>query len=297
MTERESLLYSKALAFAAEKHGGQVRRDGTPYILHPIRVSKLLLDAGYDVNYQIAGLFHDLLEDTDATEEEISAYGEDVLEAVVLVSKNKCDDMDQYVDRILMNHMAAAVKNCDRIDNLCDARYPRDRKFQEKYLEDSKKYAGKFSKALDLSISSLDYKIHHVSDKDKKEYADFPKEYLELYSDQEKRMKAEKNEELDELIKISKTCEKPDVKSKDIKYYTGPDIHDSVFCIQIDENRSSEITKTWILSSAGWIPTSIDPFEQYEYELYEVDRDYVLSYFRELKETGGMCDFVTEKDI
>ena len=168
---------------------------------------------------------------------------------------------------------------------------------QEKYLEDSKKYAGKFSKALDLSISSLDYKIHHVSDKDKKEYADFPKEYLELYSDQEKRMKAEKNEKLDELIKISKTCEKPDVKSKDIKYYTGPDIHDSVFCIQIDENRSSEITKTWILSSTGWIPSSIDPFEQYGYELYEVDRDYVLSYYRELKETGEVCDFVTEKDI
>ena len=51
-----------AIIYATKKHTNQTRRDGSPYIFHPIYVCNLLKDQGYPIEYQIAGLFHDLLE-------------------------------------------------------------------------------------------------------------------------------------------------------------------------------------------------------------------------------------------
>ena len=164
MTKKdESILFSKALSFASEKHAGQMRRNKSPYIYHPFRVAKRIADAGYGIRYQIAGLFHDLLEDTDATENEIKKYGEDILEAVKLVSKNYCDDKSTYLDNILENHMATVVKNADRIDNLMDACTITDLKFQKRYLKESKElYKGRFSKELDNAIIALERKIKEI---------------------------------------------------------------------------------------------------------------------------------------
>ena len=72
-----------ALEFAKAKHKGQKRIGGDDYITHPIAVCEIVKNQGFDENYQIAALFHDLLEDTDATAEEILTYGSsEVLEAV-----------------------------------------------------------------------------------------------------------------------------------------------------------------------------------------------------------------------
>ena len=67
----DSECLQRALEFAKEKHKGQKRIGGDDYITHPIAVSEIVKNQGFDENYQIAALFHDLLEDTDATEEEI----------------------------------------------------------------------------------------------------------------------------------------------------------------------------------------------------------------------------------
>jgi len=48
---------AKAIAFAAEKHVNQKRKDGTPYIFHPLAVAELLKRYGYDIDYQVAGIF------------------------------------------------------------------------------------------------------------------------------------------------------------------------------------------------------------------------------------------------
>ncbi len=69
MTER----YRAALDFATKKHDGQWRKGGAAYITHPVAVAEYLAQDGMDEDTQIAGLFHDLLEDTDATEAEILA--------------------------------------------------------------------------------------------------------------------------------------------------------------------------------------------------------------------------------
>ena len=111
--------FNAALDFATLKHNGQYRIGGLPYITHPVEVASYLREAGYSIDYQIAGLFHDLLEDTDATEEEIKALGgPEVLEAVKLVTKQKGYVMSDYIAAIKSNPMASAVKAADRLHNL-----------------------------------------------------------------------------------------------------------------------------------------------------------------------------------
>ena len=108
-----------ALEYATQKHAGQKRIGGDDYITHPIAVCEIVKKQGLDENYQIAALFHDLLEDTDATEEEIIKYGNrEILEAVKLLTKQKGYDMAEYIGAIRKNPIAFAVKAADRLHNL-----------------------------------------------------------------------------------------------------------------------------------------------------------------------------------
>lgn len=78
------------IEFIKEKHKGQKRIQGTPYYLHPLEVSNILAEKGLPEDYQVAGLFHDLLEDTDTTYEDILAISnQDIAKAVRLVTKKK----------------------------------------------------------------------------------------------------------------------------------------------------------------------------------------------------------------
>lgn len=141
---------NEALIFATRKHSKQKRKNGTPYIWHPIGVALMLKEAGFDEKYQTVGLFHDLLEDTDATEEEILFYGdESVLEAVILLTKEEGYIEEDYFGRILKNPIAKAVKNMDRIYNLRDS-VNAGAEFVDKYLKETEKwFLGKFSPELD----------------------------------------------------------------------------------------------------------------------------------------------------
>ena len=120
MTDKEK--YEMALDFAAKKHNGQYRKGGEPYITHPIAVSQYVKKKGFGIDYQITALFHDLLEDTDATENEILEYSNSaVLEAVKLLTKQKGYDMAEYVSKIKANPIAFQVKESDRLHNLRSA--------------------------------------------------------------------------------------------------------------------------------------------------------------------------------
>jgi (p)ppGpp synthase/HD superfamily hydrolase len=108
-----------ALDFARKKHKGQKRIGGKDYITHPIAVWEIIKKQGYNEDYQITALFHDLLEDTDATENEILEYGnQNILTAVKLLTKQKDYDMKEYIDGIKNNPIAFAVKSADRLHNL-----------------------------------------------------------------------------------------------------------------------------------------------------------------------------------
>lgn len=77
-------LLNEAIEFAIEKHAGQLRKGtARPYITHPLEVVQILETMGVDEVLLMAGVLHDTLEDTDATEEEVRAlFGEDVAELV-----------------------------------------------------------------------------------------------------------------------------------------------------------------------------------------------------------------------
>ena len=160
--------YKQALRFASEKHKGQYRIGGDEYITHPIAVAELVRQKGFGIDTRITALFHDLLEDTDATEDEILFYGnEEILEAVKRLTKQKGYVMADYVAAIRQNKMAFAVKGADRLHNLrcalvCDSDFKRRYIFEtvDWYLDFAPEIPGavkQLAKSLDRPIAELPF--------------------------------------------------------------------------------------------------------------------------------------------
>ncbi len=130
----------KCVEFIKEKHKGQKRKHGTPYYTHPIAVSEMLKEKGFGENYQVTGLFHDLLEDTNCTENEIfELSNQQVLEAVKLVTKTKGYIMSEYIENISKNDIARMVKLADRIHNLSEATNTSE-EFRKKYIKETEEW-------------------------------------------------------------------------------------------------------------------------------------------------------------
>ena len=147
--------FEQALAFATEKHRGQYRIGGEPFISHPIEVCRLVQEKGYGLDYQITALFHDLLEDTDATEEEILHLGgADVLEAVKILTKEPGYHMPSYIAGIKSNPIAFAVKAADRLHNLRSAKKT-NAQFKRKYIRETQEWYTDFSKEICDALEEL----------------------------------------------------------------------------------------------------------------------------------------------
>ena len=81
-------LIEKAYGIASDAHKGQARKSGEPYIIHPLCVAIVLADLEMDKETIVAGLLHDVVEDTVMTDEEIrEQFGEDVALLVDGVTK------------------------------------------------------------------------------------------------------------------------------------------------------------------------------------------------------------------
>ena len=81
-------LFREAYAFAEKAHEGQLRRSGEPYITHSLHVTKILAEIGMDTTTLIAGLLHDVPEDTTVTLEEIeNRFGPDITYLVDGITK------------------------------------------------------------------------------------------------------------------------------------------------------------------------------------------------------------------
>ena len=72
-----------AFNYADKAHAGQLRKDGSPYITHPLAVAEIVADLELDTDSIIAALLHDVIEDTDATHEDIAKlFGHTVADLV-----------------------------------------------------------------------------------------------------------------------------------------------------------------------------------------------------------------------
>ena len=152
---RNSDKVKRAIEFATQKHKGQKRIGGNDYISHPIAVYEMVKKQGYDEDFQITALFHDLLEDTNATEEEILFYGsQNVLTAVKLLTKETGYDMKNYIDGIKANPIAFAVKSADRLHNLQCALVTSN-EFKRKYILETVDWYLDFSKEIKIAVKKL----------------------------------------------------------------------------------------------------------------------------------------------
>ncbi|MDD6203717.1 MAG: HD domain-containing protein [Firmicutes bacterium] len=126
--------YNAALKYARLKHEGQFRIGGLPYITHPVAVAQIVRSKGGDTDAQITALFHDLLEDTDASEEDILRLGNrHILSCVKLLTKTKGYVMADYVADIKSDKTARLVKGADRLHNLRSA-VCADNEFKRRYI-------------------------------------------------------------------------------------------------------------------------------------------------------------------
>lgn len=147
--------YEKALAYASKKHEGQYRIGGLPYITHPIAVAKIVREKGGDTDAVITALFHDLLEDTDATDEEILSLGnEKILHSVKLLTKKKGYVMKDYVEAIRKDPTAFLVKGADRLHNLRCA-VCADTEFKRRYIYETIDWYLDFMKEIPPAVKDL----------------------------------------------------------------------------------------------------------------------------------------------
>ena len=142
-----------AFNFADNAHSGQLRKDGTPYITHPLAVAEIVAELELDVDSIIAALLHDTIEDTGATHEEIAKrFGPAVADLVEGVTKltrvqytSKEEEQMENLRKMLMamakDIRVILIKICDRLHNMRTMEYQTPRKQKEKALETMEIYA------------------------------------------------------------------------------------------------------------------------------------------------------------
>ena len=283
--------YEKVLQKVVKYHSGQTRNDGSPYINHPFAVAEILRICGYDERYQIAGLFHDLLEDTRATEKEIAAFGEDILEAVKLLTRAKGQPEDEYVAAILGNDMAAAVKSADKVHNLISAvcndgfgvRWTaKSRRFAERYLKKAKLYyEGNFCEEMDRIIDVVE---NALNEDETPTGITINPPAMKLYTTVEK-------EAYEKRRAAWNTDERPPFDSPDLHYCKFEE--DGYFAFLGDKILSAK--KRWILTTGGWAPQESILTESQMTDLIFNEEYKVLTSKAMQKEIQGMefDDFVT----
>lgn len=134
LTIEQQLLLAARVATRA--HKGQVRKDGTDYIAHPIRVA---IRCSTKAEKTVA-LLHDTVEDTDLTFDELRELGfsEEIVAAVESVTKRPGEKYSDFILRANANKVGRKVKLADIEDNLEDqsALDPDEAKFlRERYIK------------------------------------------------------------------------------------------------------------------------------------------------------------------
>lgn len=105
-----------AIRVASKVHKGQKDRFGKPYILHVLRV----MMRGHDIEEQMLGALHDVLERSSLTPTDIleKGFSPRVVMALEHISRIPEETYEQYIDRVLLDNLATRVKMHDLADKM-----------------------------------------------------------------------------------------------------------------------------------------------------------------------------------
>lgn len=125
-----------ALQIARKAHAGQVDKAEKDYILHPITVASYV---DTDTEKAIAYL-HDVLEDTDVTEDELrKLFPSEIVDTVILLTKRSEETYFEYIQNVSISKLAKKVKVADLLHNLDITRIKEPTKSDYERLEKYKK--------------------------------------------------------------------------------------------------------------------------------------------------------------
>ncbi len=143
----------EAFEYAEAHHGSQMRRDGTPYITHPLNVAQIVAEMRLDSESIQAALLHDCIEDTDSTYEDIAKrFGTtvaDIVEGVTKLTRVHCTTMEEEQMENLRKMLFAMsrdirvvlIKIADRLHNMRTMEYQTPEKQRKKAFETMEIYA------------------------------------------------------------------------------------------------------------------------------------------------------------
>lgn len=129
LSEQDKELITRACEFAKKAHEGQLRKSGEPYFNHVFATGLNLADLKMDADTIAAGIMHDVLEDTEVKEEEMTEkFGEHItklVQGVTKLGKLRYSGMERHVESLRKFFVAMAddirvviIKLCDRLHNI-----------------------------------------------------------------------------------------------------------------------------------------------------------------------------------
>ncbi len=196
-------LIGKAFDIAYKEHLGQLRRSGDPYISHPLEVAVILAELGMDEETIIAGVMHDVVEDTPYTSEDlVRDFGESVEHLVNGVTKlgtiqfdskeeKQAENMRKMFLAMSKDIRVLIIKLADRLHNLRTINYMTKDKIKEKCKETLDIYAPLASR---LGMYGLKFELEDIALKQLE-----PEEYANISSQIEQK-KDERKDTLETIV-------------------------------------------------------------------------------------------------
>ncbi len=212
-SQADQAFFKKAYMFAKNAHEGQMRLSGEPFFMHPYEVASILIDLQLDISTIVAGLFHDIVEDTNVTIGQLKdEFGEEIAKLVDGVTKvgrvdflskeeNQAENLRKMFLAMASDIRVILVKLADRLHNMRTLKFQSKEKQVEKAKETLEIYA---PLAHRLGINAIKWQLEDLALKyiDEKGYFDIADKISETRSQRDEYISAVIEQIKDMLKKI-----------------------------------------------------------------------------------------------